>query len=487
MTARGVVTRGPRFVGRLEEALKVRPTRLIATILGGAVPLALVRGYLDGTAPLPHAALATALAALLVATLGSRRAAAGSVLRAGYYVGLLGFLLVYPLYFPGDLRPARDAARETAGWCLVLGVVGFELGYWVYRRPTRWNLALRPGRRLERWLWRAISLAVGFWALSIYDVMQASGGGLDDVLLTMRGQVQGEGGSGVSMLGYLGVFTGAASFAGATAACLLLAIGRRTSLAGRAVLWAALLVCAYGGFVAGSRGVFAFAAMPLVAALWRRFGLHRPEVSRTRVAAVALGAVLAVAVAWYLQSSLRGGDVRRQWDRAVEGGFRAGQHAEGAFHVFWALELVVDGFPDRIPYEYGRSLVPVVLGWVPRPLWPGKPYPFSQHATTLLGETQERRSASIACTVLGEGYGNFGLLGVVLWTALFGFAARRGDEALQGMDPSHPSHVQLCGMGAAWCALLVRGGVAEIFYMGFFPVLLSVVILVAVSRLSGPR
>jgi hypothetical protein len=139
--------------------------------------------------------------------------------------------------------------------------------------------------------------------------------------------------------------------------------------------------------------------------------------------------------------------------------------------------MVVEGFPKQIPYESGKSLVPLVLGWVPRTLWPDKPYPFSLHANTLRGESLEFRAASIAVGLSGEGYGNFGLAGALFWGALMGLACRWGDDRVGRLSESNPLRLQLGAMGGIWAAMIVRGGVPEMFYMGLsvimYPVLLS--------------
>jgi hypothetical protein len=171
-----------------------------------------------------------------------------------------------------------------------------------------------------------------------------------------------------------------------------------------------------------------------------------------------------VVLAWAAMSAMRGGDVRE-----YEGGWEdmtPASHIEGAFNVYGALVDVVEAFPGTFSYEYGRSLVPLFLGWVPRALWPGKPYPFSLFATYIRGQTLEQRDASIAVGLTGEGYGNFGLAGGFLWGALLGLACAWGDAALTKIRTVAALQLQLAGIGAVWTAMIVRGGVPEMFYMG---------------------
>jgi hypothetical protein len=78
---------------------------------------------------------------------------------------------------------------------------------------------------------------------------------------------------------------------------------------------------------------------------------------------------------------------------------------------------------------------------------------------------------SIAVGLAGEGYGNFGLLGVVLWVILMGVGCRRGDDYFGNFHQAHPLRLQLAAMAGVWAALIVRGGVPEMFYMGLTLVL----------------
>jgi hypothetical protein len=182
-----------------------------------------------------------------------------------------------------------------------------------------------------------------------------------------------------------------------------------------------------------------------------------------------------VILVWGAMSAMRGDDLRN-----YEGGWEQMAptlHTQGAFDIYSPMAKIVEVFPDEIPYEHGRSLVPLALGWVPRPFWREKPYPFSLYANTINGETLEMRSASIAVGLPGEGYGNFGLLGGAIWGALLGFASRWGDDRIARVDERNPLRLELAVIGGIWTAMMVRGGVPEMFYMGLviiaFPGMLS--------------
>jgi hypothetical protein len=174
-------------------------------------------------------------------------------------------------------------------------------------------------------------------------------------------------------------------------------------------------------------------------------------------------------------SAMRGGDIRN-----YEGGLHEmnpASHAQGAFEIYSQTAVIIETFPEKIDYEYGKSLIPLVLGWVPRTVWPEKPYPFSIFANIIKGETLENRAASLAVGMPGEGYGNFGLFGVLLWSFLMGFGCRIADDYISRIHPANPLRLFLAAMMAIWAAMIVRGGVPEMFYMGLnvvmFPLALS--------------
>jgi hypothetical protein len=189
-------------------------------------------------------------------------------------------------------------------------------------------------------------------------------------------------------------------------------------------------------------------------------------------------------IVWVAMSAIRGQDVRRYEVNIEE--MSPSEYARGAFDMYSSSALIVQTFPDEIDYEYGRSLIPVVLGWMPRSVWPNKPYPFAVHVNTIQGESLEDRSASIAVGLSGEGYGNFGLLGVLIWSALMGISCRFADGFLGKFHPSNSLRLFLGASISIWAAMIVRGGVPEMFYMGLqvnmFPLALSLLL-----RLIGKR
>jgi hypothetical protein len=139
-----------------------------------------------------------------------------------------------------------------------------------------------------------------------------------------------------------------------------------------------------------------------------------------------------------------------------------------AFGIYTDYEFVIGAFPSKIEFQNGASIVPIVLGWVPRRFWPEKPYPFTRIASDLRGFGLY--ATSISCGLPAEGYGNFGYPGVLLWGALMGLGCAIADFRMTNLRPGHPLALCMRGMMAVWAAISVRGGTAEMFYMGAFPI-----------------
>jgi Putative O-antigen polymerase len=76
-------------------------------------------------------------------------------------------------------------------------------------------------------------------------------------------------------------------------------------------------------------------------------------------------------------------------------------------------------------YLMGSSLAEVLYWFVPRGIWPGKPYTFSYSFGRLFASyTGWGGDAFATTTVFGELYLNFGILGVVAGSFIFGVFAR---------------------------------------------------------------
>ena len=469
---------------RIPNVARLAASLIVFLTFYGGIRNLLVTGHL----PLLWPVIAAFLSATLLLITNRAKDPVVGLARLGFHCGLFAYFLSLPVLFPETIEPGLpDSIHQTIGWMLVLTILGFEAGYktksflWSSERSTK-SFA-PPHEKQRRLLGVLICAGLASWFLTTVDYSLAAQVSIWDILLSMRGRIEGGIENPVTQFGVWSyVFAGGLYLATASA-FLLLTNRRRVSPLTALACWAVIVLCALLGFLSGSRALFLYSFAPLALACWVRLsGVQMGKAFRLLAIFVAVALIIAV---WLAMSSMRGQDVR-SYEGSLED-IQPFETARGAFDIYTSSAVIVESFPDQIDYEYGRSLVPLVLGWFPRSLWPGKPYPFSIFANTVRGETLQDRSASIAVGLPGEGYGNFGLTGVFLWGLLMGFACRFADDYLRRFAPSDPLRLFIGASMCIWAAMIVRGGVPEMFYMGMqttiFPIGLSIV-LNAIGRRS---
>ncbi len=469
---------------RFDPTLIPSPNRFTAGFLFLAIIAALFAFVTADHPPLIHPFAALIASTAVLAMFGSSRPAVASFMRAGFHVGFFAFFLSIPL-FDTEAISARISSEtiEAVGWMLILTVAGFEVGYWWFTPNRRAVAEFAPEPALDpktqKNLVSFLILGVLGWMVFVVDQVTAFQVPATTLLLTMRGRIEGAAADANPVLGYYaGMVVVSGIYLAAACAVVLLTRSRKAGLVVLTLCWSVLVLTAAIGFMRGSRAVFFYAITPLIVAIWSVISERRGLRSFRWMWLVS--AAFVIIVSWGAMSAMRGGDIRN-----YQGGWGAinpEQHVAGAFNIYDSLAEIVEGFPEKIPYQNGKSLVALVLGWVPRPVWPDKPYPFSLHLTRLRGETLSARSASIASGLPGEGYGNFGYFGVLLWAGLLGFAARRGDDAIRGLHIAQPLKVQIGATAAIWTAMIMRGGVPEMFYMGLFVIMFPTLLAVYLKR-----
>jgi hypothetical protein len=94
--------------------------------------------------------------------------------------------------------------------------------------------------------------------------------------------------------------------------------------------------------------------------------------------------------------------------------FLAGLKATGnRFNSLGITSIIMRDTPDRVPYQGGWSIGNIVIAYVPRIFWPGKPdIAIGQWITSNYGPGPHIRSHT-APSWIGEFYMNFGYLGIV--------------------------------------------------------------------------
>lgn len=443
-------------------------------ILYGAARAALITGELPPLLPL----LAAILSVIFLLGVNVGKDPVTSLARLGFYVGLFVYFISFPLLSPESIEQGfSDSVHYTVGLMLIVSVLGFEGAYQARRliwrkTPTQsFPAGLTPiqGRSLAIFL----CLGLAAWLLTTIDYSTAAQVSIADIVLSMRGRIEGALENPVTELGQWSYVLSSGLYLAVASAFLLLTSRKRASMKTHLICWPAIALCSALGFLSGSRALFLYSFAPLALAVWvqlMRFGL-----GKTLRVLVVLWVACVLVTVWIAMSAIRGQDVRNY--QGTMDDITPVEYARGAFDMYSSSALIVQTFPDQIDYEYGKSFIPLFLGWVPRSVWPEKPYPFGLYANTIRGETLEDRSASIAVGLSAEGYGNFGLLGVLLWSALMGISCRIADDFLGRLHPSNPLRLFLGASISIWAAMIVRGGVPEMFYMGLqvnmFPIALS--------------
>jgi hypothetical protein len=82
-----------------------------------------------------------------------------------------------------------------------------------------------------------------------------------------------------------------------------------------------------------------------------------------------------------------------------------------------AMELTYAAYPSQHEYLHGSGIAPMFLFWIPRAVWPGKPV---STGTVISMQYLHTREATVANTIFGELYQNFGFMGVVLGMLIIG-------------------------------------------------------------------
>jgi oligosaccharide repeat unit polymerase len=423
--------------------------------------------------------LATVLSSTCLFLFGKNREALASYMRVGFHIGIFAYFLSYAIILPEEIGVAvSERTHVLVGLTLLITIVGFELGYWMKGMPDapdpKTTVVVALNRTRTRRLFTCIVFGVTIWLLSVWLLASASGVPIEALLFKMRRALDLEQDNDVTFYRYLYEVFRAGLFLAASSAYLLLTNIARRSLPVTVLCWLVILLCAVVGFLSGSRAMFLYSIIPVTLACWvmweQMFG------TTLRWLLVMVGA-FSLVVVWGTMSAIRDvGFLEYDADLLHVLLEDPGTHVAGAFNLYYGIAMIVEAFPDIFPYEYGKSLVALLLGWLPRSLWPEKPYTFGLYANLIQGETLESRSASLAVGLAGEGYANFGLFGAFGWGAIMGLACVYADTYIARLAGSQAFKFLPALLSGVWSAMIVRGGVPEMFYMGVF-ILLSQILL----------
>ena len=91
--------------------------------------------------------------------------------------------------------------------------------------------------------------------------------------------------------------------------------------------------------------------------------------------------------------------------------------------TFWNSAFVLDNFPQRFSYYWGKTCSSVLVAQIPRALWPEKPVGFSAPLAYMVRTGSQDftvdgwlaiKQFSLSSGMVGELYANFGLIGCII-------------------------------------------------------------------------
>ena len=103
----------------------------------------------------------------------------------------------------------------------------------------------------------------------------------------------------------------------------------------------------------------------------------------------------------------------------IKFGFNFDMFNEGHFDCYQNFTLVV---MDNI-ITNGKQLLGVLFFWVPRSIWQNKPL----GSGAFIANTEGFYFSNVSCSYFAEGYINFGLFGIIIFTALMAYLTARLD------------------------------------------------------------
>ncbi len=456
------------------------PVRLVSYILAGIAGFSLLRSMWEGQSIFylwSLVALCVSASSLYATTFFT--GIKGSSFRLGFHLGTYVFYLSYSVFSADRIAvfSANSASVDThhiIGIAFTLSIIGFEVGYRFKNKKesNEKDSLYYIADKSKVFLTTLVIIGVVCWLMKMWVNANTVGLTITSLLLSMRGVVIDKS-SQANEWKYADAFLNLGVFLAAYSASLILTYNKVSNLVLKLFCWSTLILIILVGLLNGSRSYFLYTVVPLLSMVWRKFA-GRAILTSKKIILLVIFSISGVGAFWLI-STFR--------DSGLENIFVAredvqlNQQLEGAFANYWVMIDVVETFPDALPYEYGKSLIPTILGWVPRTLWPEKPYPFGLFLNVIRGESLEERAASLAVGVTGEGYGNGGLFGVLIWGWIFGICCRNGDQYIANLSIEHPFGLDISLVGFIWVAMMVRGGVPEMFQMGafviIFPIFLS--------------
>jgi oligosaccharide repeat unit polymerase len=348
-------------------------------------------------------------------------------------------------------------------------------GLLAYRHARAWN-SIRTGGsvfvlRRNAWFWMAVTAL----ALSGFIFMVTFQGSVD-LMFHMRNRPElmlGSVISEVSSLERLAQYFRGYLFA--TAAFMIFFWCRRIDRRPTSVALLLLALFSSAAILAagGSRGFILFLGVHCYFAL--HYALRGRQGMRlvAKIAALACVPMIALTIltlTLYRDTGLtEDQQIELVRDRAIEATSAILEHV--SFND--ETQFVLANYPESYGFTKGHSLITPFVVFVPRPMWPQKPIPWGRDLAWQFGYRYET-TVSLAATIMGEGYANFGLLGWMLFPLVFGSAI---GWTFHFLKSSRDDFQMLFGLWGVYWALALRGDYHTVMSAAIFPSLVLIVIL----------
>jgi len=310
---------------------------------------------------------------------------------------------------------ATRAAFQLALFYAIVGLVAFLGGYYSRLGVALANSLQILPRRWNRRRARTVILVLAGVGIVGNVVLTANLGGLRHYLLN-KSEVLNTGMGGNYYVAWLGSMTGHSLF---VAYAFWLA-ERRFCLLTWSVLFPLNVALGLGS---GSKGAFLSTFLTLVMIF--HYLKRRVSLKFMTLFVVAALSTFPVFNAYRgnfkdwseLWSNVRGMSVRIQDDKRVL--------VVSLLHRFTGIDMLtiaVRDTPRVAAFQFGKTLAPIAVAWIPRGLWEGKPVvSFGRvFAVRYLGSEDE----AAAPTILGEGYINFHVVGIIGICVTLGLLSR---------------------------------------------------------------
>lgn len=144
------------------------------------------------------------------------------------------------------------------------------------------------------------------------------------------------------------------------------------------------------------------------------------------------------------------------------------------YSVFDVLIRILDRVNE---YTYGQTNLQYLLAHIPRALWPDKPYDqgFMLYVTSrFYKDVYDLNGATFAGTIVGEGYLNFGVFGVLFYSYIFSVLLRR--IYMKCLSQSNGISIVLYSIAFPFSQQVIRGGL-DAFISFFITIYIPLLIL----------